>query len=151
MRLVIGHDPFFAAWVQARIPQMAGLPGGFGPCTAIGVAHGDVVVGACVYHGYQPRFGSIEMSFASVDPRWLIGPAGERKAIIRGLMGYPFDQLKVGRVSATTPKKNRAARRFIDKFGFKREGVARRGFGDDDAILSGLLESEWRASNWARP
>ena len=34
-----------------------------------------------------------------------------------------------------TPKRAKEARRFIDVFGFKREGVVRRGFGDDDAIV----------------
>ena len=148
MRLVIGHDQFFSAWVAARIPQMVGGPG-FGPCTAIGVAHGDIVLGACVYHGFAPQWRNIEMSFASVDRRWLIGPPGERKSIIQGLMAYPFGQLKVARVTTYTPKRNREARRFLDRFGFKREGLIRRGFGADDMVVSGLLDSEWAASKWA--
>ena len=148
MRLVVGHDQFFADWVAARIPQLAGTLG-FGPCTAIGVAHGAVVLGACVYHGFAPQWRDIQMSFASVDRRWLIGPPGDRLGLIRGLMAYPFDQLKVARVTTYTPKRNREARRFLDRFGFKREGLIRRGFGSDDMVVSGLLQSEWAASRWA--
>ncbi len=49
----------------------------------------------------------------------------------------------------TEPAK--AARRFLDAFGFRREGLVRKGFGDDDAMISGLLKREWEASRWRLP
>ena len=64
---------------------------------------------------------------------------------------YPFDQLGCGRLTAVTPRRARAARRFLDAFGFKREGLVRQGFGDDDAVISGLLKREWEASRWRLP
>jgi hypothetical protein len=150
MQLVVGQDQAVAGWVASRIPQMDGTPG-FGLCAAIGVAHHGVLLGGVVYHDYQPKFASIQLSFASADTRWLIGPPGDRCKLIRDLMEYPFGQLKVGRVWSLTPKRNRPARRFLDKFGFKREGVARQGFGTDDAIISAMLAREWRSSRFARP
>ena len=142
MRLVLDRSPAVAAWVAARIPQMAGAAD-FGPATAIGVVSGDGrALGGVVFHNYQPRFRNVEVSFASESARWLT------KNLIRQILAYPFDQLACQRITAITPKKAQAARAFLDRFGFKREGVVRRGFGADDAIISGLLKREWLRSRW---
>ena len=148
MRLVIGHDAAVASFVAMLIPQ---VQRGFGECAAIGVAHGDTLLGGVVYHDFQPECRAIQLSFGAVDSRWLIGPPGDRRAIVRGLLAYPFEQLRLNRVWGLTPKKNRRARAVIDGLGFKREGVARAGFGDDDAIISGLLRREWLAGPYAMP
>lgn len=145
MRLLAGYSPFVAHWVAERIQYVAdGLA--FGPCAAIGVLGEDnEMLGGVVYHGYQPQFRAIELSFASASPRWLTRP------IICSLLSYPFDELHCRRITGVTPRKATSARRFLDHFGFKREGVVRFGFGNDHAIISGLLDSEWRASKWAKP
>lgn len=142
MKLVLTEGPNVAAWVAARIPQMTGSQD-FGPCDAIGVVSEDgTPLGGVVFHGYQPRFGNMELSMASDSPRWLT------RRLISGILAYPFDQHGVQRVTALTPKRNAACRRFLELFGFKREGVIRRGFGDDDMIVSGLLRSEWERSRF---
>lgn len=56
--------------------------------------------------------------------------------------------LRCQRLTAITPRRAKAARRFLDAFGFKREGLIRKGFGDDDAVVSGMLKREWEASRW---
>jgi RimJ/RimL family protein N-acetyltransferase len=144
LRLVLDQSEAVAAWVAARIRQIDGAAD-FGPCSGIGVEAADGrALGGVVFHNYQPRFASIEASFASASPRWLT------RNLIRQIMAYPFDQLGCQRLTAITPKKARAARAFLDAFGFKREGVVRRGFGNDDAIVSGLLKREWEQSRWVR-
>jgi RimJ/RimL family protein N-acetyltransferase len=143
MRLVLDQSPAVAAWVAARIPQMTGAAD-FGLASAIGVVAEDGrALGGVVFHNYQPRFRNIEVSFASDTPRWLT------RNLIRQILAYPFDQLDCARITAITPKKAHAARAFLDHFGFKREGVVRWGFGDDDAIVSGLLKREWLGTRWA--
>lgn len=145
MRLVVGEDAVVAAWVAARIPHMARNGLDFGPCAAIGVvSETGEPLGGVVYHNYRPHCADIELSFASASPKWLTRP------LIRGLMAYPFDQVGCQRVTGVTPKRAKEARAFLDKFGFKREGVVRFGFGDDHAIISGLLRKEWEQSPWAR-
>ena len=142
MRLVLERSADVAAWVAARIPQMAGAAD-FGACAAIGVEGEDGrPLGGVVFHNYQPRFRNIEVSFAANTPRWLT------RNLIRQILSYPFDQLNCARLTAITPKKAASARRFLDVFGFKREGVVRRGFGTDDAVISGLLKREWARSRW---
>lgn len=145
MRLVLGHDQAVGAWVAARIP-MLGVAEAFGPFAAIGVAStAGELIGGVVFHGYRPSCRTIQLSFASASPRWLT------KSLIVGIMAYPFDQLQCERVTAYTPKRARDARRFIENFGFKREGLMRKEFGDDDAVISGLLKREWQQSRWVRP
>jgi RimJ/RimL family protein N-acetyltransferase len=143
MHLVLDKSADVAAWVAARIPQMQGA-GDFGACAAIGVEGEDGrPLGGVVFHNYQPRFRNIEVSFASDTPRWLT------RNLIRRILSYPFEQLNCARLTAITPRKAASARRFLDVFGFKREGLVRRGFGTDDAVISGLLKREWARSRWA--
>jgi len=151
LRLLYGHSDEVAAWVGWRIPyvakRMARDPATpFGACQAIGVLNsaGELVAGV-VYHSYDPDCPSVEMSFAASTRKWLT------PNLIRELMGYPFNTLGCRRVTGCTPKRAREARQFLDGFGFKREGSVRQAFGDDDAIISGLLRKEWEASRFNRP
>jgi RimJ/RimL family protein N-acetyltransferase len=144
MHLVLGQDRDVAAWVAARIPHM-GAGADFGPCAAIGVVDAaGRPLGGVVFSSFLPACRSIEVSIAADRARWLTAP------LIRGIMSYPFVQLGCQRVTAITPRRAAPTRRFLDRFGFKREGVLRKGFGTDDAIIHGLLEREWRASRWNR-
>lgn len=143
MRLVLGRDAEVADWVARRIPHL-GSGAAFGPCAAIGVASeaGDLL-GGVVFSNWLPACRSVEASFASDTPRWLT------RRIVRAILAYPFDQLGCQRITAVTPRRAKAARRFLDAFGFKREGLVRKGFGDDDAMVSGMLKREWEGSRWA--
>lgn len=119
----------------------------FGPAQGIGVINeAGALIAGVIYSNYDPDFRTIELSFAADTPKWLSRP------IICELLGYAFDTLNVNRLNAFTPKKNGPARKFIDKFGFRREGVATDGFGPgEDAIISRLLKREWLLTKWARP
>lgn len=149
MILLVCENPlenaFVADWVAKHIPGMIG-GGDFGllPQT-FGILDGqNQLVGGVVFHNFNPRYKSIEVSCASTSPKWLT------RKVICAIFNYPFDQLQVGRVTAITPKRSAGVRRFIETFGFKREGVARKGFGTDDAIVYGMLENEWRDGPWVR-
>ena len=102
-------------------------------------------LGGVVFSNWQPACRSIEVSFASASPRWLT------RRLIGAILSYPFVQLDCQRITALTPRRARSARRFIDAFGFKREGLIRQGFGDDDAVVSGMLKREWEGSRWRKP
>jgi RimJ/RimL family protein N-acetyltransferase len=136
LRLVSGpFSPLVAQWVADQIGH--GLD--WGPCEAIGVVDKhDNLVGGVVFNQYQPQYRNIEVSFASTRADWLT------PRLVTGILRYPFQQLGAARITSLTPKRLRPARQFLSKFGFKHEGTIRRGYGDDDCIISGLLESEWR-------
>ncbi len=97
----------------------------------------DNLIGGVVFNAYQPQYRNIEVSFAASRSNWLT------PNLVTGILGYAFDQLGCNRITSLTPKKLRKARQFLQKFGFKHEGTVRRGYGDDDTIISGLLASEW--------
>ena len=142
MRLVYEGQEYIARWVAARIPQMAGVDD-FGPCSAIGIEGEDgKPIAGVVFHNYFPHFGNVEMSVASESPRWLT------KRLIQAIMKYPFEQLDCRRVTSMTPKKNAPTRTFLTKFGFTMEGKLRKGFGDDDLMIYGLMRREFRLSRW---
>lgn len=151
MKLLYGHSAEVADWVGRRIPYVAKrlardpTVSPFGAAQAIGVidAAGSLIAGV-VYHGYDPDCPSIEMSFAAATAKWLT------RDLICELLRYPFEGLGCRRVTACTPRRATSARRFIDRFGFKREGCVRFAFGSDHAIISGLLASEWAQSRFNR-
>lgn len=144
MKLLFGHDADVAQWVASQIPHLAPHLGEFeygkvfGPCAAIGVIDKDgQLVGGVVYHNWNRLAGNIELSFAATSPKWLT------RDIVRALLRYGFSQLQCQRVTGCTPRRATSARRFLDKFGFKREGLIRFGAGDDHLVISGLLRKEW--------
>lgn len=58
---------------------------------------------------------------------------------------YPFEQLKVRRVTSRTPADNPAALRFVQAIGFKQEGRVRQALaGGVDLIILGMLREECR-------
>ena len=142
MKLVSGpFSPLVAQWVADQIGH--GLD--WGPCEAIGVVDkNDTLVGGVVFSNYRPDIANIEASFAAIRANWLT------PSLVTGILGYAFNQLKCARITSQTPKRNRRARQFLQKFGFKQEGCVRLGFGDDDSIISGLLASEWAVHRFNR-
>ncbi len=139
MRLAYGIRDQVAAWVAARIPHMD-KPEKF---EAVGVISesGEPIAGV-IWHGWQPRYRSIECSAAAKTPRWLT------RSIIVEILAYPFSYLGCERVTTVTPSGNRAALRMNQKLGFSQEGLVRRGFDDDDAVIMGLLRQEWLSGRW---
>lgn len=153
MRLLFEHDRAVCHWVAERIPYLRPRipyfePGMvLGPASAIGVlGHDGALVAGVVYHNYDPFCRVIEISCAS-EPRsgWLT------REVARSLLRYPLGQLGCQRCTAVTPRKSTSTRRFLEGLGFRREGSARRGFGDDNAILYGLLAEDWAAHPINRP
>jgi RimJ/RimL family protein N-acetyltransferase len=144
LKLVLGRDLEVGLWAQSRIPHLfldqLGPYVGFGIVDAAGVLRG-----AALFHGYAPLYRGIEISFALESPRYL------SRAVILGILAYPFIQLNCVRVTAATPGSRSAAsaRRFLETFGFKREGLARLGFGDfGHAVIYGLTRKDWSASRF---
>lgn len=131
MNLVFGRDAEVCAWVAGRIPHVDE----FGPlAVSIGIERDGEPVGGVVYHEY--RGNDIQMSCASTTPKWL------QNCILRALFRYPFEQLGCGRVTAFAPSGNRHTCQFLERLGFVREGVMRRGFEDDDCAIYGMLKEE---------
>lgn len=112
----------------------------FLPCAAIGVRRGDKLIAGFVYNHYLGH--QIEVTVASVDPRWSL-----RRDIVRALFIYPFVQLGVTRLTCTVSVFNKKAIKLAEGLGFRREGLLRRGYdGVNDAYLYAMLreECDWK-------
>ena len=131
--LVIGHDEAVTRWVGARLRIED-----FGPWrSAIGVAIGAELVAGAVFTHYNNRC-DIQVTFAASTPRWAT------RGAIRGILAYPFVQLRCRRLTAITEAGNLVARRFLDRLGFHMEGYHRDAFADDDGVSYGMLRQECR-------
>lgn len=133
--ILFGADAAIAEWVRERIPAMAGRD--FGVCSALGVVRGEHLIGGVVFSNY--RHPDIEISAAFTTSAWW------QPRVARAIFAYPFVQLKCARLTLSTGRKNKRARRFAEHAGFRLEGVQRRGLdGREDRMLYGMLMDECR-------
>lgn len=142
-------DVFVPRWVANRIPHMRDEKGEVlpfpAPCVGIAVLDArGAVLGGVVYHNFYPHLRSIEMSAAAATKRWLT------RDVLRHIFEYPFEQLRVQRVTMITGRKNDAARTLLRNLGFRQEGCVRRGLRNQDAIIYGMLASEWKRSKFSQ-
>lgn len=134
-QLVIRNDRI-TEWVAERIPAAAGI--GFGPSHSIGVVIEGRVASGVVFHDWQPRQGTIQLSIAAENPRWA------SRANIRAILSYPFDQIGAIKVWAVIPHTNERVVRFAKALGFKQEGMLRHQFGVGiHAVFVGLMANEY--------
>lgn len=141
------HDAFIP-WTIRRIPHMAKLGvSSFGPCGVFVVASSAEpnarILATVVFHNYHPAYRMIEVSMASDTPMWA------KPSVISPLLAYVFDTQRCERLQATVPKRGagpKHTRRFLEHLGFKYEGVGRKAFGTDDAVMFSMLRED--AARW---
>lgn len=105
----------------------------YGPHQSFGIVEDGKIVGACVFHEWN-RF-DISVAVANTKRAW-------PRPFLRRLGQYAFDELKCVRATAVTRSDNRRAIRALSHFATL-EGTRRRGFGDADALIFGVLKEEW--------
>jgi ribosomal protein S18 acetylase RimI-like enzyme len=139
--LLFGIDRELGQWASDRLDGRRFTP----PFVAIGVAHKGQIVAAAVYTSFCHP--DIHVTFVTSSPRW--ASPGAVRTIIR----YPFLQLHCKRVTAITAVSNAAARAFLQRLGFKSEGLHPDALPEGDAVSYGLLlrdAERWlRAERWA--
>lgn len=132
MTLIYGKDEYFTEWVRQQVP----IVGDQRPCTAIGIVRNERIVAAVVYNNYRRSCADIQMSMASISPRWA------SRENIAGLFAYPFVQLECRRVTAFTLATNHPVREFLCRVGFTLEGVMREYLDGQDTAAFGMLRRE---------
>lgn len=131
--LVYGRDQELAHWAGEHL----GIAD-FGLCVSIGVEHRGKIVAAAIFHQY--RHPNIEITFVTSSPRWA------SKGAVRGILAYPFLQLRCKRVTAIARADNRQARAFLERLGFVLEGYHPDVFVTGDAVTYGMLAKD--AERW---
>jgi hypothetical protein len=131
MTLVFGQDDEVAAWAAEQLGYVPMVK----PFVAIGVRDkSGAYSGALIFNGFSGR--DIELT--------VVGRGAITRESFDAFASYVFGQLRCARVSAVISQQNVRALDVAEKFGFRREGVARKKFEDSDAVLLGLLKEEYR-------
>jgi RimJ/RimL family protein N-acetyltransferase len=133
MNLLFGHDDTVLDWASKKFGYKFQYVN-----SAIGVIDRDgLLIGAAVFQASNGT--NVEFSY--------FGPGSLTLGITRKLISFAFNQMKVCRVTAKTPRRNRTVNRALPRFGFKMEGVMKHYYGPKkrlDAIVFGLLEADAR-------
>lgn len=132
MKLVLPtpeQNELLAAWLSKR------MGGHTKECQCFAVMDDDKLVGVVSYFNY--RWPNIEMAFCCEDYRWAMNRDG-----IVDVFSYPFIQLKCKRVTALVERKNKVARKMVQRLGFKEEGMLRKAGTKGDIFVYGLLPED---------
>jgi RimJ/RimL family protein N-acetyltransferase len=132
--IVLGRDQDVGKWVVSRVMDIKSVED-LGPFQAIGVAINKKIVAGFVFNNYTED--EIMLSLAAIDPRWC------QKGIIEAVLGYPFSQVGVHRVSLICAKGNKRARKLAEGLGFRLEGTLKEHFDRKyDGIIYGMTKPE---------
>lgn len=132
------HAPQHDIPLAILLGERLGLRRPWEKCRSFGVIRDAELVAIVVYSEY--RHPNIEASIWSSTPRWATPP------VLRALIQYPFLQLGVKRITATTEATNHRARGFLCRLGFREEGVHPDALPTGTAITYGLLRKD--AARW---
>jgi len=130
-RILLYADDYVAEWMGEQMGTRI-IP----PYTAFGVvsAHGQLVGGVVIN---EIQEASCEVS--------IVAPKRVSRSLLRVTASYVFDTLGCNRVTARTRASTLKVRKFIEKVGFRQEGILRAFYEDgDDAVLFGMLRNECR-------
>lgn len=114
MDLRIDPRELIAQWVI----DTSGVGGHFLPdFKAIGVFDQERLMGAVIYDGFTPRDCNLHIC---VNDRRCV-----TRRVIRAVLGYPFTQLNLDRVSAQVWSDNQPSLELVQRLGFVLEGAKR--------------------------
>ena len=129
LRLDYRQLPEYREWLECQLSI------DLNPCTTIAVL-GDKLLAVGAYNRYTKS--SIEITLVAKG-NWC------NRTILKAAFSYPFEDLKVNRISLTTREDNEKAIKLANKLGFKQEGIMREYYADrTNAILFGMLKHECR-------
>jgi len=122
-----------AKFVTDAIGQDRHFP--FENFSAIGLVKDKEIIAGVIYNHHT---GSNIMAHIAGKPgkRWLT------REFLFAMFDYPFNELKVRRITGLVPKKNKDARRFDEHLGFEYEGNMRHALANDDMIIYGMLKEK---------
>ena len=137
--LVYGYDKELSFWAAQKLGiDSFDVSGNY---RAIGVMYNGDIIASVVYYNY--RHPNIEMSVASISPRW------STRLTLKGIFDYPFNQLGCSRATVLVDKENTKSRSLVERLGYVQEGILREAHPTGDAILYGMLKREckWITEN----
>jgi hypothetical protein len=126
-------NPAVAEWARQKI----GMAYTWRDFTTLSLWDGMDILAAVVYDGFVGI--DVKMHIASGRRNWL------DRRFLHAAFAYPFEELKVTRVTGLISAANMPSRTFAESLGFVKEGECRRGSPDgSDLIVYGMLREECR-------
>jgi|SRR5213595_165503 len=133
-RLVYGEDERLLPWAAARIGLESFRP----DARTIGLERDGVLVAVVVFDGFSSVDANMHVA-SDGSARWL------NRAFLAACFAYPFVQCRLRRVTGLVPATNRAALRFDEHLGFRREGYHPRATPTGGDLISlGMLREHCR-------
>jgi len=139
-----GKTALAEAWLQERIPHMAG--GGIGAARYAAVVNEGEALAIVAFHQYDQPARTMQVSMAAESPRWAT------RRTIAELLAYAFERCGVYKLWTMQPdhEAGRRALRFNEGIGLKREAVLPNQYGPGiGAIVAAMTQPEWECSRWA--
>ena len=128
-RILLYADEYVAGWMAERMGETI-IP----PYTAFATVSADGQLMAGVLFN-QFNEGSVEVS--------LYAPRHVSRGLLRAAAAYAFRDLQCNRITARTRASSLSVQKFIERVGFRKEGVIRSYYrSGEDSILYGMLRSE---------
>lgn len=131
-----------AAWAAARIPHVGDA--GFGPCWAVGVPVRGKLAAVVVFHDYQPGAGTVQLSMAADDARWI---GREVVGRILGLaFAKPWASGAIRKVWVAIPSTAERVVALNVALGLKTEAKLRHHYAPKvHAVICSIMATEWLA------
>lgn len=127
--------PYANKWASEKIKGVGEFPEDTGN---IALMRNGVIRVVCVFTQYTGT--GVMMNIASDGSKCAM-----TKEFFRACFDWAFNYLKCRRVSGLVRTDNPASQSFVERLGFKREGLVREGEEDGtDLIFYGMLKSECR-------
>lgn len=108
-KIIVGQDERVSRFVADCI----GTKGNFGSCSTIGVERNGELLGGVVYENYNGQ--NVCMHVGAITKNWI------SREFLWFCFYYPFEQLKVKRITGFVDDSNKEAIAFDEHIGFKLE------------------------------
>lgn len=139
MKPVWGLDGVVLPLVQA-ICQM---PRPFANAKAMAFEHKGEIVGGLVFNNWEPEHGTIEVTVAATNPRWMT------REILSEAARYAFEKCKCHALVARTTEKNPSARMWRSLGADETSIPHLLGYGKPQVVFV-LTERQWKKSKFRR-
>lgn len=110
--------------------------------TIMAVAHDGAIVAAAIFQNYSKEYGTIEISAASDDKRWMT------RRTLWEMFDYCFHQLGCQAAILRTDPDDKALSRILHRYGFDQYLIPRLRGRDKPEMISVLSDDAWRANGF---
>ena len=116
----------------------------FGPCGTLGIFNNDRLIAGIIFHEWQPRYGTMEITAAATSPAWLT------KRSIREIMAICFDQHQCQQIFSRMAIDNERAVQIYKFLGFNSVLLPNmRGSGKHEWLML-LTRDQWKANKLSK-